>query len=220
MSGWGGETDGRQFRDSVTRKFTPQGTQLPISHGAPIVFFLCYPTPPNHSTRRCSSRARWSPLTSSPRSEESRKMIPAQQHRGRGSLNDLHRAAFHGMTERTIALLSSGSINVDQGDPKGVTPLMFSAQEGQLHVARILLDRGANVSITDQGGFSALRSSAEYGHLAVTLQMVKAGADLELRASTGATPLHLTAQNGHPEIASALIEAGADVDCLPKGKHR
>lgn len=80
-----------------------------------------------------------------------------------------------------MALLSAGSFNIDQGNPRGVTPLMYAAQEGHSRVARILLDRGANVSIAKDGGFSAVHVSAQNGHLAVTLDLVEAGADLEAR---------------------------------------
>lgn len=140
-------------------------------------------------------------------------MIPAHQHRPRGPLNELHRAAFQGSAGRTIAVLSRGAINIDQGSSTGMTPLLFAAQQGHSRVAAALLDRGANVSITDEGGFSALHISAQNGHLAVTLQVVRAGADLEARTSYGATALDLTAQQGHSEVVSALIEAGAKVDC-------
>lgn len=140
-------------------------------------------------------------------------VIRAQQQQWpRGPVNDLHRAACRGSTARIIALLSSGSINIDQGDPDGNTPLMFAAQEGHSPVARILVNKGANAFQAADGGRTALHLSAHKGHLAVTVDLIKAGAPVDARTREGATPLTVAAQLGHLEVMSALIEAGANVD--------
>lgn len=68
----------------------------------------------------------------------------------------LHEAAANGSTERTVALLSRRSIDIDQRSPKGMTPLMTAAEKGFSRVARILLNRGANVAIAEKEGRTAL----------------------------------------------------------------
>ncbi len=136
---------------------------------------------------------------------------PQQWHRG--PQNKLHRAANDGSTERVLALLSTGSINIDHGDPVGMTPLMIASLNGYSRIVGILLEKGANVSIVDGDGRTALHEAAQGGHLAVSKVLVKAGADLEAAiSSTGSTPLHLAAMNGHSEVVSALIEAGANLN--------
>ena len=49
---------------------------------------------------------------------------------GGGHLRTLHQAAFHGDTCRALALLSSGSLDINERAPGGFTPLMAGAQEG------------------------------------------------------------------------------------------
>ena len=117
-----------------------------------------------------------------------------------------------------MALLTRGSVDIDQGDPGGATPLMFAAHRGYLRVVRILLKKGANMFIQTDKGYTAVHSSVREGHLAVTKLLVKAGADLEAATSTGCTPLHTAASRGYPEIASVLIEAGANPNsCMLDG---
>ena len=140
---------------------------------------------------------------------------PRQSHRG--AVNKLHRAANDGSAERTLAILSAGagagggSINIDDGDPVGMTPLMLAALNGYSRVVEILLEKGATISIADSDGLTALHAGALGGHAAVTRLLVKAGADLEVAiSSTGAKALHLAAIRGHSEVVNALIEAGAN----------
>lgn len=141
-------------------------------------------------------------------------MIPPrlQQRWPRGAANDLHCVAYYGSVEGTKALISLGSINIDQGNPEGVTPLMMASERGHSRVVRAMPKRGADVSIAADGDATALHLSANNGHLAVTVDLTKAGADLEARTFEDATSLHLAAQVGHSDVMAALIEAGADVN--------
>ena len=136
------------------------------------------------------------------------------RQRPRGPWNELHNAAKVGSTERTVALLSNGSIDIDQQEPQGATPLMLAAYNGFLRVVRILLNKGASVSIGGDDGVTALNLSAGEGHIAVSEALIKAGADLEAKNSLkGATPLHFAAVEGHSKVMRALVEAGANPNC-------
>ena len=108
-------------------------------------------------------------------------------------------------------LLSEGSINIDQGDPKGMTPLMIAVEKNHSHIVRILLSRGADVSI-EAGGTTALHIAGYCGHLAAAVGLIKAGAEVDACGVGGYTPLHLAAEYGHTEVVVALIDAGADVN--------
>ena len=101
---------------------------------------------------------------------------PRLQQRRRGPYNDLLLAAEDGSAERVLALLSSGSTDIDQQGPYGRTPLMFAAYGGYSRVVRILLNKGANVSIgEDEHLATALHISAHKGHLLVTNMLIEAG---------------------------------------------
>ncbi|CAN0138924.1 unnamed protein product, partial [Ectocarpus sp. 12 AP-2014] len=81
----------------------------------------------------------------------------------RGPTNQLHKAAYHGSADRVDALLSTGSLDINQGNPKGWTPLMLATEKGHSRVAKSLLEKGANVSVVGDGGFTALLASAQGG---------------------------------------------------------
>lgn len=140
-------------------------------------------------------------------------MFPADTRPTRGrsrTFTSLHHAAAEGSTERTFALLNTGSINIDQGDVNGWTPLMLAAFRGHSRVVRILMNRGASVSVGSDSGFTALHSSAQEGHIAVSTLLVKAGVDLDAADFKGSTPLHVAVANGHWQVVQVLAEAGAN----------
>lgn len=141
--------------------------------------------------------------------------IPPPPQLPRGPSSALHKASYLGVSEQTLnALLSSGSIDINTGGEKGLTPLMFAAVGGHPHSTRVLLDKGASVSVVDVDGCTALLLAAQQGHLAVTKMLVEAGAELEAATSTiGNTPLHFAADGGHTEVMQVLIEAGANPNC-------
>lgn len=112
-------------------------------------------------------------------------------------------------TEQTLALLSRGSIDINEGDPAGWTPLMYGASRGFSRIVETLLNVGADTSVRMESGCTALR-------LAVVTLLVQAGADLDAINCQGLTPLHLAAGLGNSEIVQALIEAGSSPNkCLP-----
>lgn len=137
---------------------------------------------------------------------------PSLQQPPRGPRTDLHYAAYDGSVEGTIAVLSLGTISIDQGDPEAMTPVMLAAIGGHTRVVNFLLSRNANLSLINSDHRTALHISAECGHLTVTTDLVKAGADLDVRDVEGVTPLHLAVQYGHPAVAAVLIDAGADLN--------
>ncbi len=132
-------------------------------------------------------------------------------HQSRGTWTKLHHAADRGSTERLVALLKDGSVDVDQGDTNGgTTPLMLASYRGHSHAVRILLNKGANASRAGACGFTALHTSALEGHLAICKMLMEAGADLEAADDCGLSPLYVAAERGHAGVMGALIEAGAN----------
>lgn len=101
-------------------------------------------------------------------------------------------------------------MDINQGCPKGLTPLMVSADGGHSRIVRILLSRGANVSIVDDDCRTALHFSVLHGHSDVAKLLIKAGADTEARDYGGLTSLHIAACFRRIEATEVLIKAGAD----------
>lgn len=131
----------------------------------------------------------------------------------RGPRNALHDAASHGVVACIVSMLSSGSFDIDEGDPQGFTPLMCAAFGGHALVTRILLNKRANVFIKEDQGATALFFSVQLGYLDVTNLLVQSGSDLEARNNFGYTPLHRAAVAGHTEVARVLIQAGSNPNC-------
>ena len=134
-----------------------------------------------------------------------------RQRRPRGAWNDLHLAALHGSVQGVVALLSRGSLDINQRCPTGSTALMYGAGIGHSSIVRILLSKGADVSVVDNRGYTALLASAQGGHVVVVTMLVEAGADLQPTTSLCMTSLHLAAQGGHLETVKVLLKAGIDI---------
>ena len=78
-----------------------------------------------------------------------------------------HASTHHPLTakwggaEVTKALLEAGAA-VAQSTTLGVQPLHMAAQEGQVGVARLLLEHGAPAGATDRAGWSAFHYAANH----------------------------------------------------------
>ncbi|CAM9639894.1 unnamed protein product [Ectocarpus sp. 8 AP-2014] len=136
----------------------------------------------------------------------------------RGNRNELHDAADNDLIAEVLALLCGGSVDIDQGDPHGWTPLMFATAQGHSRTVRVLLVVGADASMVGENGATALIIAAQRGHLEAAAMLAEAGAYLEAVTPQGFTPLHLAAYEGYPDVMRALIAAGAEVDSrMPNG---
>jgi ankyrin repeat protein len=97
---------------------------------------------------------------------------------------------------------------------QGLTALHIAAWQGDLDVARLLVDAGVDVNLVPSPAEAAFASAAGHGNPRM-LEML-AGADLDPDAITSISnrrsPLNLAVENGHLEMAALLIDAGADPD--------
>ena len=128
------------------------------------------------------------------------------------------------LIQRLIALGSD--VNV-QGY-NGITPLHRAAQAGNLRVAKLLLDHGADPNIYDKyrGPVGYAYSSGtplQYAIDSPNKEMVKflveRGAKLNRKDSRGNTELHLTALMGNTDLTKFLIEHGSEVNAMNNYNH-
>ncbi len=68
-----------------------------------------------------------------------------------------------------------------------------AAWYGQVDVAALLLDRGADVESKTKDALTALHYAARYGHLDVATLLLDRGADIESRTDAGKTSFQLGA---------------------------
>lgn len=128
------------------------------------------------------------------------------------------------LVQRLIALGSD--INV-QGY-NGITPLHRAAQAGNLRVAKLLLDHGADPNIYDKyrGPFGYAYGSGTPLKYAITCPdkemakfLIERGAKLNRKDSLGNTELHLSVLTGNTDLTKFLIEHGSDVNAVNKYNH-
>lgn len=135
------------------------------------------------------------------------------------------------MALRPRGLWRRTDLNVRNGD--GWTPLHHAAAYGQVAVARILLERGADPAPRNYLGLTPLDYAACYGQDTLATLLVERGArhtlhsaaalgvpwalrgllagreNLDQRDYFGYTPLHWAARHGRCEAAELLLEHGA-----------
>jgi ankyrin repeat protein len=80
--------------------------------------------------------------------------------------------------------------------PGGLTPLLFTAREGRVDSARVLLDRGADINIVDPDRHTSLIIALSSGHFDVAGLLIERGADVNMEDKVGQTALY-AAVDGH-----------------------
>ena len=98
----------------------------------------------------------------------------------------------------------------------GSTPLFYAVSAGNVHVVKMLLERGANPRIKTMvgGAFSAapLELAVIQGDVPVVQALVGAGIDVNSFNDAGIPALTSAVMSNRVEVAEALIALGADVN--------
>lgn len=108
------------------------------------------------------------------------------------------------------ALLETLRFDVDTVDRFGWTPLMYAAfhgGEGNLEIAHLLLDRGAEINRSDREGKTALMKAVMNGHEEMARFLFERGADLTARDRTGRTALDYARGALRDDISNWLRES-------------
>lgn len=129
----------------------------------------------------------------------------------------LHSVVEEGKHQRAAKLLKSGAdANVLQGEQ---APLHLAAQNGDLKMARLLIDHGARPAIKakDDLGFAPLHIAASLGHIGLAELLLRSGAHVESRDALGQTPLFVAATAVQSDMMSFLIERGANPNARLEG---
>ena len=124
----------------------------------------------------------------------------------------LHYAALWGFHFIVEFLVIERSQNVrSRGFSDNVTPLHLASEKGQVEVARMLIERGADEAAQNEYGDIPLHLASRKGEVEVVRMLIERGADVAAQNKDGDTPLHLASQNGEVDVVCMLIEHGADV---------
>ncbi|CAH8655158.1 unnamed protein product [Schistosoma rodhaini] len=136
--------------------------------------------------------------------------------RSRGGLPALHIAARKDDANAVSLLLNNAEVNVNHQSQPGFTPLHTAAHFGNVTVARVLIERGADVNFQAKNNITPLHVAAKWGRGGMVQLLLNSNALVDCRTRDGLTPLHCAARSGHAELASLLMGAGAN----PSAKTR
>ena len=131
----------------------------------------------------------------------------------------LHQAAFNGQSEIVRSLLSTFPDMTDATNDDGETPLIIACMKGNLAVAKLLLDAGADANRSQLNGNSPLHFAAWSGNKFIGNDLIAAHAQADAQNGNGETPLILAAREGNNEFVSLLVEHGADVNLADNLQH-
>lgn len=131
----------------------------------------------------------------------------------------LHQAAFNGQTEIVRSLLSSLPDIIDVMNDEGETALAIACMNGNLAVASLLIEAGADVNKTLLNGNSPLHLAVLSGNRFIANNLVAAKAKIDTQNVNGETPLIIAVKEGNNEIVSLLVNNGAEVNTADNLQH-
>ncbi|RYC79293.1 hypothetical protein BFJ63_vAg17827 [Fusarium oxysporum f. sp. narcissi] len=106
--------------------------------------------------------------------------------------------------------LTIAAFLLDQGAQVVVDELVRFVKNGNIEVAKMLLEKGANPRAVTKDGKTPLHIASQYGRFEIAKMLLEKGADARAATKNGWTPLHGASQNGYLEIAKMLLEKGAN----------
>jgi ankyrin repeat protein len=130
----------------------------------------------------------------------------------------IHIAATYGSDNVLQWMLETG-ISVNITNAVGCTPLLNIARSGNLMMAKVLLEKGAdvNVKVTGEDSRTCLHAACLCGNVEMVRLLLENEADPDASTSTNMrTPLHWAAQKGHLEIMKILVKFGANISARDK----
>ncbi|MES2102528.1 MAG: ankyrin repeat domain-containing protein [Pseudomonadota bacterium] len=118
----------------------------------------------------------------------------------------IHIAATGDLDQRTLSLLISKGLKIDDVDLLGRQPIHYAS----LKAIPTLVAAGANISAVDSSGRTALHQAAKEGRNDAVVALLAGGASVYDKDKIGKTPLHLAAKARNTDaVIETLLAAGA-----------
>lgn len=101
-------------------------------------------------------------------------------------------------------------VEINKGDEKGKTPLIWATQKNRHKLVKLLLEYNVQLDIQDQDSKSALLWAASKKKDSTIFQLLlNAGADYKLKDKHQRDSLYLAIQNNNEQTVELLLKAGA-----------
>lgn len=101
----------------------------------------------------------------------------------------LHQAVYNDQAEVVRTLLAASKAQLDAPNDAGETPLLVACERGNLHIARMLLDAGADANRPLTNGTTPLHWAAQAGNRFLVEALLGAGAAIDARNGVGETAM-------------------------------
>ena len=121
----------------------------------------------------------------------------------------LHDCAFEGDIPKLREHLRLHK-GVDEPNGAGLSALHVAIKMGDLKIAAILLENGADINFQDNNGNTPLILAVKKKDLELVTFVILRGADVNLANNDGITPLHQGAFSGNEKVVDFLLKAKAD----------
>jgi ankyrin repeat protein len=92
------------------------------------------------------------------------------------------------------------------------TALQIAARNGNVEIAQLLIDGGANVNFFNSWGSSALQSAAMGGNARLVEVLLLKGANINAQSTTYGCPLECAIQSWRISVAKMLLDLGSEVN--------
>ena len=132
--------------------------------------------------------------------------------------NPLSKAVWDENEKRAKKLVIKGAnVNVREKKHSNITPLFLAVGNGNLKIAEMLLNFGADVNAVDDEGKTSLMRLDEDANVELVRLLLKHGAKINAVDNYGNTPLiSAVGDYADAEILQVLLENGADVNAQNK----
>ena len=133
--------------------------------------------------------------------------------------NALHFACYYsGSVAMVEWLLDECKVSIESKGSAQKTPFLCATEKGEIGIAKLLRERGANIHAKDEYGYNALylacRNSGSVEMITWLLDECKI--DIETKGSAQKTPFIYAAKNGQMKLAKQLKERGANIHAKDK----
>jgi len=110
------------------------------------------------------------------------------------------------------AIAGGERVNFKEKDNGNITPLFVAVDNGNVEMARMLLNLGAKVNARDSQRQTPLMRLDDDSNAQMVELLLQFGAKIDLEDKEGNTALILAAENAEAEVVEALLKGGPDVN--------
>jgi len=118
--------------------------------------------------------------------------------------------------ELVAKLIKKEGLNLNSFDRFGLSALHYACEIGNVGLATLLLDHGANPDIRPSSKVTPLHLSSSQGYLNCIKLLVSKGANVQSEDCYGCQPLHYAAKYGRIDCIEFYIQQGVPIDIRDK----